>query len=45
MEENFDDAKVITSPDSATSTQAEIDEQMAALHRAYREAVAAGAPP
>lgn len=42
MEENFDDAKVITSSDSATSSQGEINAQMAALHEAYREAVAAG---
>ena len=45
MEENFDDAKVITSSDSATSSQGEINAQMAALHEAYREAVAAGGAP
>lgn len=43
MEESFDHAHVVTSSDSATSTQNEMTAQIAALHRAYREGVAAGA--
>lgn len=44
VEENFDDTRVITSSDSATTTQAEMNAQMEALHSAYRDGVAAGAP-
>lgn len=45
MDETFDDAKVITSSDSATSTQREISAQMESLHSAYRAGLDAGAAP
>ncbi|MDO5710566.1 MAG: protocatechuate 3,4-dioxygenase subunit beta [Micrococcales bacterium] len=45
MEETFDDTRVITSSDSATSTQDEISAQIQELHSAYRRGVEAGNTP
>ena len=45
MDENFDDAKVITSSDAAASTQPEISAQIEELHASYRAGQEAGNAP